>query len=58
MKIIKKINTIKIFANGADKDGILEMNQNSKISGFTTNPTLMRKAGFTDYVAFSQRSSH
>ena len=45
---------IKLFADGADKAGILEMYQNPKIDGFTTNPTLMRKAGITDYVAFAK----
>ncbi len=34
--------------------GILEMYQNPRIDGFTTNPTLMRKAGITDYVAFAK----
>ena len=37
--------TIKIFADGADLDGILEMYGDPRIQGFTTNPTLMRKAG-------------
>jgi len=45
---------IKLFADGADKAGILEMYQNPQIDGFTTNPTLMRKAGITDYVAFAK----
>jgi len=45
---------IKLFADGADKSGILEMYQNPNIDGFTTNPTLMRKAGITDYVAFAK----
>lgn len=44
----------KIFADGADKAGILEMEKNPLISGFTTNPTLMRKAGISDYEAFSR----
>lgn len=43
---------VKIFADGADKAGILELNQNPAITGFTTNPTLMQKAGITDYEAF------
>lgn len=42
----------KLFADGADKIGILEMYRNPLISGFTTNPTLMRKAGIIDYKAF------
>ena len=47
-----KLN-VKLFADGADKAGILEMNNNPKISGFTTNPTLMKAAGIKDYRAFS-----
>jgi len=45
---------IKLFADGADKAGILEMYKNPLIKGFTTNPTLMRKAGITDYVSFAK----
>ncbi|MBS0351072.1 MAG: transaldolase [Proteobacteria bacterium] len=44
---------IKIFADGAEKKGILEMRQQPYISGFTTNPTLMCKAGIRDYKAFA-----
>lgn len=44
---------IKIFADGADKKGMLEMYQNPFIKGFTTNPTLMKKAGITDYQSFA-----
>jgi transaldolase len=46
--------TVKIFADGADKAGMLEMYNNLLIKGFTTNPTLMRKAGVDDYKAFAQ----
>ena len=45
---------IKLFADGADKQGILDMYKNPSIDGFTTNPTLMRKAGITDYVTFAK----
>ena len=45
---------IKLFADGADKQGILEMYNNPSIDGFTTNPTLMRKVGITDYVTFAK----
>jgi|SRR5262245_32277044 len=45
---------IKIFADGADIKGILEMHKNPLIRGFTTNPTLMRKAGVTDYESFAR----
>jgi transaldolase len=45
---------IKIFADGANKDGILSLNANPLIKGLTTNPTLMRKAGVRDYEAFAK----
>jgi transaldolase len=45
---------VKIFADGADKDGMLEMYRLPYIRGFTTNPTLMRKAGIRDYRAFAK----
>ena len=45
--------SIKIFADGADLDGIREMAGSPLIKGFTTNPTLMRKAGVEDYKAFA-----
>jgi len=44
---------VKIFADGADKQGMLEMYEKPYIKGFTTNPTLIRKAGVTDYRAFA-----
>jgi transaldolase len=44
---------VKLFADGADIAGIREMYANPLIRGFTTNPTLMRKAGVTDYKAFA-----
>jgi transaldolase len=46
--------TIKIFADGADLEGMLDMASKPYISGLTTNPTLMRKAGITDYVKFAK----
>ena len=46
---------VKIFADGADFDGILKMYANPMIKGFTTNPSLMRKAGVTDYEAFARK---
>lgn len=46
---------VKIFADGADFDGIMKMYANPLIKGFTTNPTLMRKAGLTDYEAFGRK---
>lgn len=44
---------VKLFADGADLAGMKEMAANPMISGFTTNPTLMRKAGVSDYRAFA-----
>lgn len=44
---------VKLFADGADIDGMKEMAANPLIRGFTTNPTLMRKAGITDYRRFA-----
>jgi transaldolase len=51
---MKKIEDLKvqIFADGADKAGMLEMYAKPYIKGLTTNPTLMKKAGITDYRAF------
>ena len=46
---------IKLFCDGADLDGILSMYRYPWIRGFTTNPTLMRKAGIRDYEAFGRR---
>ena len=43
---------IKIFADGADKNGMLDMYSKEHIKGLTTNPTLMKKAGITDYSIF------
>lgn len=43
---------IKIFADGADYESMIALYARSYIKGFTTNPTLMRKAGITDYAAF------
>jgi transaldolase len=45
---------VRIFADGADHATILELAANPLIAGFTTNPTLMRKAGVTDYRDFAR----
>jgi transaldolase len=45
---------VKIFADGADKTGMLEMNNKSFVKGLTTNPTLMKRAGIKDYEAFAK----
>lgn len=47
---------IKLFADGADFDGIVEQAKNYNVVGFTTNPTLMRQAGITDYKEFAQKT--
>jgi transaldolase len=54
MKRTLKDLPVKIFADGADKKGMLELNANPLIQGLTTNPTLMRKAGLTDFEAFAR----
>jgi transaldolase len=46
--------TVKIFADGADLAGMLDLYRNPLIQGMTTNPTLMRKAGIQDYEAFAR----
>ncbi len=48
----------KIFADGADASEMLELYANPLVKGFTTNPTLMRKAGVTDYRAFARDILH
>lgn len=45
---------IQLFADGADTDGIIKASYNERITGFTTNPTLMRQAGVTDYTSFAK----
>ncbi|MCK9415330.1 transaldolase [Candidatus Dojkabacteria bacterium] len=44
---------VKIFADGADKKSMIEMYNNPLINGLTTNPTLMRKAGISNYKEFA-----
>jgi transaldolase len=46
---------VKLFCDGADISTILEMSRNPWIKGFTTNPTLMRKAGIVDFEDFTRR---
>ena len=53
MKTLEQL-TVKIFADGADLGGMIEMSRNPLIKGFTTNPTLMRKAGIRDYRGFAR----
>ena len=45
---------VQIFADGADKASMLELSRQPHIKGFTTNPTLMRATGVTDYEGFAQ----
>ncbi|PPR11185.1 MAG: Transaldolase [Alphaproteobacteria bacterium MarineAlpha11_Bin1] len=45
---------VQVFADGADLDGIAALAANALIKGFTTNPTLMRKAGIEDYESFAR----
>lgn len=52
MKPVIELKT-KIFADGADKQGMMQMYQKPWIKGFTTNPTLMRKAGIANYQTFA-----
>ncbi len=53
MKAVEQLS-VKIVADGADLVGMLEMYRKPYIKGFTTNPTLMRKAGIRDYRAFAR----
>ncbi len=53
MRTLKDLK-VKLFADGADKKGMLELNANPLIKGMTTNPTLMRKVGITDFEAFAR----
>lgn len=50
----KKLNT-KIFADGANLKDMIELSKNSLIKGFTTNPSLIRKAGIKDYESFCKQ---
>ncbi len=54
MKQANELN-IKLFGDGADIDSILELYKKPYIKGFTTNPTLMRKAGISDYQDFAKK---
>ena len=54
MKTVDELS-VKVFADGADMAGILEMYRLPHIKGFTTNPTLMKKAGIADYSKFAKQ---
>jgi transaldolase len=47
---------MRLFSDGADFDGIVKASKNPNITGFTTNPTLMRKAGVTNYLEFAENT--
>lgn len=51
--IMQLLKHVKIFADGADKNSLLELAKKEWVAGFTTNPTLMKKAGIQDYKAFA-----
>jgi len=53
MRTLKDLK-VKIFADGADKAGMLQLNANPLIQGLTTNPTLMRKAGISEFEVFAR----
>jgi transaldolase len=53
MKQVSELK-VEIFADGADKASMLEMYAKPFVKGFTTNPTLMRKAGVSDYETFAK----
>ena len=53
METLKNLK-VKIFADGADKEAMLDMYSKPFVKGFTTNPTLMRKAGISDYRGFAK----
>jgi transaldolase len=48
---------IKLYADGADLDDIRRLNHNDAVSGFTTNPTLMAKAGVTNFEEFAREAA-
>jgi transaldolase len=56
MKTLRELS-IKIFADGADLESMRKQADNPLIAGWTTNPTLMRKAGVTDYMAFGREAA-
>lgn len=51
---MSKLDRIKIFGDGASLPSMLDLAKDPRIAGFTTNPTLMRKAGVADYRAFAK----
>ena len=54
MAITLKNLRVKLFTDGADKTQIVEMAKQSWIAGFTTNPSLLKKAGVSDYASYAR----
>ncbi len=50
-----ELKAVKVYADGADLEAMLELARSPQIAGFTTNPTLMRKSGVTDYEGFAHK---
>ena len=55
MKSLNDLN-VKIYADGADLKEMLEIYKNDYVKGFTTNPSLMKQGGVTDYKEFAKKS--
>jgi transaldolase len=49
------LKTVKIFADGANLPALLELADDPHVAGFTTNPTLMRQGGVSDYEGFARK---
>lgn len=54
MKSLNDLN-VKIYADGADLKEMLEIYKNDYVKGFTTNPSLMKQGGVTDYKEFAKK---
>ena len=52
---MNKFNNTKIFADGADFNEMLKLSKTSFVKGLTTNPSLMRKNGISDYELFAKK---
>ena len=52
---MNKFNNTKIFADGADFNEMLKLSKTSFVKGLTTNPSLMRKNGISDYKLFAKK---
>ena len=54
LSLARQVNQVKVFGDGADLDDFQRLYQGGAVCGFTTNPTLMRRAGVADYAGFAQ----